>query len=83
MLTHTHIKNNFEAARKTDSKFVFVAVVAEGIEEIITIPRESFDAKEAFYLRSYSEEGLVHVMNSNVHIRGLSYGSASELDIIA
>lgn len=81
-LTQQHLTNTFEAARKTAAPFVFIAVAAEGIEEIITIPVKSFDAKEAFYKRAYNEE-LVHCMNSAVHIRGLSYGEATELNNIA
>lgn len=81
-LTHQHIENTFDAAREVGAKYVFVAVVAEGIEEIIVIPRESWEAKEVFYKRSYSNEGLVHVMNSQVYIRGLSYGDADELNNI-
>lgn len=81
-LTKEHLKNTFTRARETDASFVFVAVVAEGTEEIITIPKRSFDAKEAFYSRIYNEE-LVHGMNSQVYIRGLSYGEAEELKNIA
>lgn len=80
-LTKQHLTNAFTRARETDSSFVFVAVVAEGTEEIITIPKRSFDAKEAFYLRIYNDE-LVHGMNSQVYIRGLSFGEAEELNNI-
>lgn len=81
-LNKQHLADTFSKARKTMSPFVFIEIVAEGVEEIITIPKRSFDAKEAFYARSYSDD-LVHVMNSKVVIRGLSYGYSSELDNIA
>lgn len=81
-LNKTHLENTFNKARETKSPFVFIAIVAEGVEEIISIPERSFDAKEAFYGRSYSDD-LVHVMNSKVVIRGLSYGEASELERIS
>lgn len=72
-LTHQNIIATFEGARSQESPFVFVGVEAEGIKEIIAVPAESYDAKEQFYLRSYTNE-LVHVMNSNVRIFGLSHG---------
>ena len=74
-LSHTFIK-----ARETNSSFVFLAIVAEGTEEVV-IPRRSFDAKEVFYNKAYNDE-LVHVMNSGVYIRGLCYGESSELNNI-
>jgi len=77
-LTKQHLSNTFAKARETQSPFVFVAIVAEGIEEVIVVPKKSFDAKEDFYKSAYNDE-LVHVMNSKVQIRGLSYGEASEL----
>ena len=81
-LTQQHLENTFKAAREKGAAFVFIAVVAEGVEEIITIPQHSFDAKEALYKRAYNNE-LVHCMNSAVYIRGLSYGEATELLNIA
>lgn len=81
-LTKQHLSNVFTRARETDASYVFVSVVAEGTEEVIVIPKHSFDAKESFYSRIYNDE-LVHGMNSQVYIRGLSYGEAEELKKIA
>lgn len=80
-LTKQHLTNTFAKAKETQSPFVFVAIVAEGIEEVIVIPQKSFEAKETFYNSAYNDE-LVHVMNSKVQIRGLSYGEANELNNI-
>lgn len=80
-LTKQHLTNTFAKAIETDSPFVFVAISAEGTEEIIVVPKRSFEAKEAFYNNAYNND-LVHVMNSKVYIRGLSYGEAEELKII-
>jgi hypothetical protein len=68
----------FNAARARNSSFVFVGVEAEGIKEVITVPKQSFDAKEQFYMNAYSEE-LVHVMNSKVRVFGLNYGEAEDV----
>ncbi|ANU28449.1 hypothetical protein I858_015780 [Planococcus versutus] len=68
----------FDKARETESPFVFVKVNAEGTDEVIVIPAKSFDAKEQFYDKAYNNE-LVHVMNSKVCIRLVSYGVASDL----
>lgn len=81
-LTKQHLTNTFAKAREKGASFVFVAIVAEGTEEVICIPKRSFDAKEAFYNNAYNNE-LVHVMNSKVYIRGLSYGEGEELNNIA
>lgn len=70
--------NSFEQARKHNFPFVFVGIEAEGIKEVIVIPKESFDAKEEFYKRAYSDD-LVHVMNSEVRIFGLSFGEVNEI----
>lgn len=71
----------FNKARENEATFVFISIEAEGVQETICIPSRSFDAKQAFYERSYTDE-LVHMMNKNVFIRGLSYGSSGQLDII-
>lgn len=72
----------FNKAREDESKFVFIGIEAEGVQETICIPRRSFDEKQAFYERSYTDD-LKHVMNKNVFIRGLSRGGSEQLDIIA
>ncbi|WP_339147644.1 MULTISPECIES: hypothetical protein [unclassified Sutcliffiella] len=80
-LTKEDLKTIFNKAKEEGSKFVFVGIEAEGVQETICIPERSFDEKQAFYERSYTED-LVHVMNKNVFIRGLSHGGAEQLDII-
>lgn len=69
---------NFESARKMGAEFVFVVVSAEGVEEVISIPSKSFDAKEQFYKNAY-DDNLVHVMNSNVKITSVAYGQSDIL----
>lgn len=82
MLSKQVLRETFEKAKQENSEFVFVGIEAEGVQETICIPQRSFDEKQAFYDRSYTD-GLVHVMNKNVFIRGLSYGGSEQLDIIA
>lgn len=77
-LTKQNLIKTFNAAREYDAPFVFVGIEAEGIREVITIPEQSFDAKEQFYLNAYSDD-LVHVMNSKVHVFGLNYGEAQAI----
>lgn len=81
-LTKEMLNEQFDKARTENSKFVFIGVEAEGVQETIAIPQRSFDEKQAFYQRSYTND-LVHVMNKNVFIRGLSRGGSEQLDIIA
>lgn len=71
--------NTFNGERDYNALFVFVGIKAEGIREVITVPKVSFDAKELFYLNAYSDE-LVHVMNSKVRVFGLTYGNADAID---
>lgn len=66
----------FDSALDNGDQFVFVGVVAEGIKEAITIPRESMKAKKEFYSKAYNDD-LVHVMNSNVRIFGFTQGDAT------
>lgn len=80
-LTKEMLIEQFDKAKEDNSKFVFIGIEAEGVQETIAIPQRSFDEKQAFYERSYTDE-LVHVMNKNVFIRGLSRGGSEELDII-
>lgn len=75
-LTKQNLINTFNGAREHDAPFVFVGIEAEGIKEVIAVPKESFDAKEKFYNTAYSDD-LVHVMNSKVHVFGLTYGEAN------
>ncbi|QIC46186.1 hypothetical protein GAG94_03045 [Lysinibacillus sphaericus] len=77
-LTKQNLKNTFKDARTVGSPFVFVGIEAEGIKEVISIPKLSFDAKEQFYNNAYSDN-LVHVMNSKVKITGLSHGDSDAL----
>ncbi|MBM7607561.1 hypothetical protein JOD29_000805 [Lysinibacillus composti] len=67
MLTKQDLINIFSVAREEQLPFVVVGIEAEGIKEAIVVPSESFDAKEQFYLNTYSDD-LVHVMNSKVRI---------------
>lgn len=80
-LTKNDLVGQFNKAREEKSPFVFVGISAEGVQETICIPSRSFDEKQAFYERSYTND-LVHVMNKNVFIRGLSRGGSEQLDNI-
>lgn len=71
--------NMFESAKEYKSTCVFVEITAEGIKEVIVIPRESFDDKQNFYSNAYDDE-LVHVMNKNVKITSFSHGNIKDLD---
>lgn len=81
MLTKETLINTFEKVRREDFQYLFVNIVAEGVEEVIVVPRHSLDAKEKFYTNAYTDD-LKHVMNKDVYIKGMSYGSAYELDNI-
>lgn len=80
-LTKQSLTETFAKAKEKESPFVFVAIVAEGTEEVIVVPAKSFEAKEQFYSKAYNDD-LVHVMNSKVRIRGMAYGHAEELNNI-
>lgn len=80
-LSKEELKATFEKAREMKMPYVFVAIRAEGVDEAIVIPERSFDEKEKFYLDAYTDD-LKHVMNKNVFIRGLSFGSEKELSRI-
>ncbi|MEN2467951.1 hypothetical protein [Ornithinibacillus sp. JPR2-1] len=80
-LTKEQLIGQFDKAREEKAPFVFVGIEAEGVQETICIPSRSFDEKQAFYERSYTDD-LVHVMNKNVFIRGLSHGDSEQLNII-
>lgn len=78
-LNKNNLREQFESAKREGSRFVFVKIEAEGVSEVICIPKHSFEAKQEFYERTYTED-LVHVMNKNVSIRGLFRGDAKELE---
>lgn len=80
-LTKKDLNIQFHKAVKENSDYVFIGIEAEGVQETICIPSRSFDDKLEFYERSYTDE-LIHVMNKNVFIRGLSRGSSEQLDNI-
>ena len=77
--TKKALTRTFDAARQSGVDYVFVAIRAEGVDEVIVIPKRSFDEKEKFYMNAYNDD-LKHVMNKEVYIRGLSYGSCNELE---
>lgn len=82
MLTKQKLQETFKSAKAENSRFVFIGIEAEGVQETICIPERSFEDKQAFYERSYTGD-LVHVMNKNVFIRGMSHGESEQLDIIS
>ena len=79
MLTKENLNIVFDKAQAINAPFVFVAIEAEGIKEVIAVPAVSYDAKQSFYNTAYSDD-LVHVMNSSVRIVGLTYGHSDALN---
>lgn len=73
------LKYVFDKAREGNHKFVIVHLFTPAGEEFICIPSGSFDEKEKSYNNAY-DENLIHVMNKEVRIVGLSFGDGSELD---
>lgn len=71
--------NHFKQAKESNSPYVFIGVSAEGVREVICIPRESFDEKLEFYKRSYTYD-LTHVMNKRVFITNFAYGDSDTLN---
>lgn len=69
----------FEQAIKDGSRCVFVEITAEGIREVICIPRAWFNEKLEFYNRTYTDE-LRHIMNRRVMITDLSHGEPDQLE---
>ena len=80
-LTKEHLREQFHKAASEEADFVFIGIEAEGVQETICIPQRSFKEKLEFYERSYTNS-LVHVMNKNVFIRGVSRGGSDQLDNI-
>lgn len=79
MLTKQNLNNTFGSAIKEGANYVGVKVSAEGIEECIVIPNESFEGKRSFYDRAYTDE-LIHSMNSKVKIVGFTHGDWSDIE---
>ena len=77
-LTKEGLQATFSSARHTGAPYVFVSIRAEGVDEVIAIPRKSFAAKEAFYMKAYTDD-LVHCMNERVYVRGLGYGDVDQI----
>lgn len=71
----------FEHARLSESPYVFVLIEAEGTDEIVVVPNKSFNDKQAFYNKAYSDD-LKHVMNKDVFIKRFDYGNADKLKFI-
>lgn len=69
----------FEKAKEENKPFVFVSIEAENTVEIICIPDVSFEEKLKFYERSYTDD-LIHVMNKNVFIKSVDYGTSETLN---
>lgn len=78
-LNKQNLINTFKGAKGAKSSYVALWIEAEGVDEYIVVPEKSFDAKLDFYKRSYSDE-LVHVMNSKVFIKGMTYGGLEVLE---
>lgn len=77
-LNHEFLDEQFEEAKKGGHGFIFVEIDVEGVEEVICIPRKSFDKKHDFYKRAYADN-LKHVMNQKVRIKGIYFGDYQQL----
>lgn len=71
--------NTFQKASDENAAFVFMSIQAEGTLEIICIPDISFKSKKDFYEQTYTED-CKHVMNKNVIIKSVDYGSSETLN---
>lgn len=67
----------FDVAIKKGCKIIYILIEAEGVREVILIPKESFKAKKEFYQRAYTDN-LTHAMNKDVKIHG--FGSLIDLE---
>lgn len=76
-----YLNNAFEIAKKDNDPFVFVRIEVEGILEVIVIPAVSFEEKQKFYNKAYTQD-LVHCMNSQVRITGFSQGGLDALEFL-
>ena len=72
------LMKTFEQAKNQGFPYVYVKIEAEGIEELIVVPEQSFGAKEKFYLNAY-DDNLTHVMNKNVKITNIGFGNKTHL----
>jgi len=72
------LKQVFNDAREAGEPYVFVSIKAEGVDEVIVIPKQSFDDKEYFYLNAYDDD-LKHVMNKNVYVSRICTGDETRL----
>lgn len=77
-MTKDNLNLAFEEAKSSNARFIFVGVDADGVKEVIAIPSRSFEKKQEFYNTAYSND-LIHVMNKNVHIYGVSHGDEKAL----
>lgn len=78
-LTRNDLHDLFEQAVNDGSRCIFVEITAEGVREVICIPRAGFDEKLEFYNRTYTDE-LRHIMNKRVMITSLSHGGPDQLE---
>ncbi len=78
ILTTNNLGIAFESARNSGATFLFVKVNAKGTEEVICIPRKSFEAKEAYYNHVYNED-LTHKFSEGVSITGFTHGGPDAL----
>lgn len=78
-LTRNDLHDLFEQAVNDGSRCIFVEITAEGVREVICIPRAWFDEKLEFYNRTYTDE-LRHIMNKRVIITSLSHGGPDQLE---
>lgn len=78
-LTREDLNDVFEQAVNDGSRCMFVEITAEGVREVICIPRAWFNEKLEFYNRTYTDE-LRHIMNKRVMITSLSHGGPDQLE---
>lgn len=81
MLTIKNLNKAFDSAINEGASYIGVVIVAEGVKECIVIPKKSFEAKQEFYNRAYSDD-LTHVMNSEVEIVGFTHGEWTDIEAL-
>lgn len=76
-LTMQNLINMVETAKEEGYLFIGIKINMDGFEkdEVIINPRENFDTKLAYYIKTY-DENLIHKFSGETKIRisGFTYG---------
>ncbi|MNP06400.1 hypothetical protein D3C76_983810 [compost metagenome] len=76
-MTIQGLVNVFQSEWARQSRFVGIVVQLPDLEqpEVIINPKENFEAKLAYYQKTYGED-LVMVHNANIKIIGYAFGNS-------